>query len=1029
MKPKRFSHFQVFQKCRLLALAAVSSLALLLSVPWAAGASSANKNGAKQDVVDQLRFRPDEDNESRAVQTEILVSVSEEKAIQQLKRIIGMRKGTGVEPDLHFRLAELYMRRSKTTRFFELSEAGDGLGRSTQPTLVKNKSTRGYLQQAIAVYEQIEKKFPRYSQMDAVVFNKAFAYQQLGREALAEQGYRLVTSRFTDSPLVADSLLALGEMAFVQKKYDTALEKFLEVKKYPNSRVYPYALYKAAWAHYNLHNAAAALRELEEVVAFGRKVRAEGLDSRLDLRREALADMTVFFEDVLSAEEAVPYFRKWASQEEIGDVLLRLAALYQRHGKRQAERKVLESFIAKFPTHEVRPKAHDSLVWSYEGDTKREEALRELQAFHEVCKEKSSWSKAQARNRAESQARDNEQSPQPKFTASRQAEPTPPGQTLPATCRDEVDETALKLANKWQRLWAKNPSIGLFSQISKAAFEIYLFEKPEDDSVNRARFDFGELLFKRQEYRAAAMQYVIVGKTSQDPVLRHDGGYGALVSLEKAVGDVWSDADEKLFQEWARSYVTRNPKGQYVVDIEFKMAFIAYEKKRYDEAAPRLKKLGWAFPDNPKGLRAQDLYLDILNLRKDYAQLRGEVSELRRLAKNPERHSVLTRIYQEAYFAEIQQYEEQGKTQQAIAEYQKFAKENPQSPLATGAIWNVAQIHEKAQQHQAFAEAMAKFAEQFPKDKRAKDALVLAAKRFQDLGEIEKATLCVDRLVSLDEEKSAYWLRLSMEFNFVTGQKSQARGHAERLRKMLKGTELHSFLKQWAESEQQFGDAATHQKLVAELADLGYEPFRSQVQLARLNDLFEKGHDAQAFALAKDLVGSKSAESKIRARARLIQARILEKEFRAQSVKAKVDRIALVLAIKTEKLAKAQEAYQAAMRFADPRVNVEALRQLSGCFEHYVTALRAIRLEESVSVADRKVFANEIESLVVPMEEKAVESMAQAVQQAEKARFFDKTASDLRQELKRLNMQSDRISEIQVQSPDIAVPQFSGESV
>ena len=58
------------------------------------------------------------------------------------------------------------------------------------------------------------------------------------------------------------------------------------------------------------------------------------------------------------------------------------------------------------------------------------------------------------------------------------------------------------------------------------------------------------------------------------------------VSLEKATNDKWSAEDEKNFHQLASEYVQKNPKGQYRLDLEYKMALLAYERERYDEAAP-----------------------------------------------------------------------------------------------------------------------------------------------------------------------------------------------------------------------------------------------------------------------------------------------------------------------------------------------------------------------------------------------------------------------------------------------------------
>ena len=63
----------------------------------------------------------EKENEIRALKTELLVNATEEKAMGQIRKLIQMHKGSAMEADLQMRQAELYMRMSKTSRFFEMN--------------------------------------------------------------------------------------------------------------------------------------------------------------------------------------------------------------------------------------------------------------------------------------------------------------------------------------------------------------------------------------------------------------------------------------------------------------------------------------------------------------------------------------------------------------------------------------------------------------------------------------------------------------------------------------------------------------------------------------------------------------------------------------------------------------------------------------------------------------------------------------------------------------------------------------------
>ncbi len=173
-----------------------------------------------------------------------------------------------------------------------------------------------------------EKRFGGYSQMDLVIFNHAFARQALGQDKEADALYWSLIQHFPDSPLVPDAHLAIGEIDFQNAQFQAALDHFNAIRKYPESRVYPYGLYKAAWTRYNMRDTAGGLRNLEEVVAFGDSVVKNHLDAKLDLRKEALNDMTLFYEDVFPSTKAFSYFQKQAGESDLPPLIMKLADLY-----------------------------------------------------------------------------------------------------------------------------------------------------------------------------------------------------------------------------------------------------------------------------------------------------------------------------------------------------------------------------------------------------------------------------------------------------------------------------------------------------------------------------------------------------------------------------------------------------------------------------------------------------------------------------------------------------------------------------
>ena len=973
---------------------------LTLIIATFSGSTVWSKSKTENEPLEKLKMVEGDEvgNEVKALKTEMLIIATEKKAIDQIQKLIKKHKGSAMEPELLFRLAELYMRRSKTERFFEVHRSSETVV-SLAPRLTQNASSKSAIRDAVQIYDRIQKNFPRFEQMDVVLFNNAFARQQIGEESTSEKLFWQVIQKFPDSYLVPDCYLSIGEMNFTRGKFQIALDHFNAIKKYPQSRVYPYGLYKAAWAHYNLRQTEEGLRHLEMVVTFGREVEKNQWDQKLDLRKEALADMTIFFGDVHAAKDAFKYFQSQAQTSELPQVLLRMAKLYERHSRYNDKSQVLQDLIANLPTAEILPEAYNEWVLTSEDLKKRSEAVLRLEAFYNVCDPKGKWAQAQKGNIK-----------------------------IVDECQESLQDTSLRLASKWLKTWKKNPDYPEFADATEKAFEIYLRRAKPSEETSESRFAYAELLFQRKKYRLASEQYAMVSTTGvKSKSVAHDAAYAAVLSLEKAVGDKWNEKDEKTFQTLANTYVTQNPKGQYRLDVEFRLGLIAYEKNRYEEAAPIFKRLGHEFATVDKGVKSQDLYLDILNIKKDYTGLREYTRSLMKVAKDDIRKLKLQKIYEEAYFLQIQKMEEDKKYDVALVEYTKFAKENGKSPLAEKAQWNAMQLHFKLLDFAGGAIAAEQYYDSFPSSPTKLEALMRSAQTFESMGQLQDAARVLSKLVVADEANATKWKTLAADFLALSGQFNSAKKlYAELKAKASDKTSIEiseklMMIEKFSQNEKAAND------LLLVIARSGVQPQSSLAKAELLERTYASGNINEAFKDAKEIVGLSGASNSAKARARYIQAQILEEEFTKQSVKSKVDRLATVIAIKTEKLDKAQQAYQATIKYGDPKVSLKAMKRLAACYTHYVSAIRNMPMPEGLNSQEQEALKTELNRLAIPLEEKGVDTIAQALESAKSMGLRDSSVADLQVELDRVNMNSKKPAmPLEITEPQVVVPRPTG---
>jgi len=916
-----------------------------------------------------------------------------------------------IEADLQLRLAELYMRRAKSDRFFELNRESD-FAVKLAPQRLKKASSKRMVRTAVGIYDYIQRKFPNYDKIDVVVFNNAFARQQLGDDSHAEKLYWKVIKSYKYSNLIPDSHLAIGEMAFRQKKFAHALEHFEAIKKYPQSRVYPYGLYKAAWTQYNLRRTMVAMKELEKVVAYGKEVEAQHLDARLDLRKEALSDMALFYGEILSSKSAYAYFEKQAKHEEIGDLILKLARIYDRHSMYKDKDIVLRDYIDENPKDKIVPEIFDQLVWNYEKMKDRSKTIAQLNKFFELCSADSSWSRSQ------------------KLDKKLKYEPD---------CISKVRKSSLRLSEKWLALWKKNQSYPEFADSAEMAFEIFLRDNPPRAKTNKARFAYAQLLFQRDKWRKASENYDLVGRATQQKELGHNARYAAILSLEKAVSskkkkskETWSDKDEKRLDELVSQYVTHHRAGRYRLDVEFKRALVAYEKSNYKVAGPIFYKLGETYSRAKKGLKAQDLYLDILNQNKDYSGLKKYSKKLLTRNKSMKKRMLkIQGIYEQSYFLEVQSTEEGGKLNEAIKGYKKFANSNPKSPLAEKAWWNAVQLHFKLNDFVGGAKAAQLLYKKFPKSKNAVSALLRSAQSYEAMGQLTEAADVLQQLSRIDQKSKWKWLSLAADFLVLKGDISKARQiYGELTQSKEPNLAFHGVSQLEKLDSKSKSHSARHEKLLKEIITSKRQPQASLAQLYFVDKAYEAKDYKSAFSEAMKLLRMNSNSSiYANSKARLIQARVLEDEYQRQSVKSHIDRFTTVFAIKTEKLQKAQKAYQDVVRYGDPSISIQSMEALSKLYTSYVNLLKNMPIPRGLQESEVPAFKAEMNKLGFPLEEKGVDTMAEALNQAKKLRLHDGSIPRVQHELDLLNMKNGPSPFVQVDEPPMVVPTAKGAGV
>jgi cellulose synthase operon protein C len=919
------------------------TLALLLLVPLFVSAASKDDRGLLPELNTQKSTEKESD--SQALKSEVIISKTENKAIEALQNILKKKKGTAQEPDLLNRLAELYMRKSKSGRFFDLQRSSNQKTISSFP--VAQDKGSDWLHKAIKVYNQILTQFPKFNETDSVLFNSAFAYQQLNLKKNSEANYKALIERFPNSPILPDSLLALGELLYDQGRFADAKIYFEKIENYPDSRVYVYGLYKLGWAHYNLKNSSDAIKKLKLVVERNPPEIENTNKKGYYLRKEAIRDLVLFIGEVYQAEDLYDFFKAIVTTDELGPALFDMAKLYDSYSRLKDIHIFLNEFIKKEPDNMYVVKSHILMAETYETLKKRDQVISELSMAGEDCVVGSRWRKNQT------------------------------AEAVNEICQTEFKRSSLDLAKRWWEIWQKNKTHKEFSLLTETILKLIIKNEDVATPDLKTRNILAELQFQIEKFDEASENYYFVATNSTDKKEAHDALYASLYSVEKELEKKPSDKKKDQRKKLAMEYYTRFPEGEHFFPVGLKVAVTYYEDKNYEEALKVLAVTEKSKTDVTVRSKSQDLILDIYNIQKRYTELKNLSQQYLKESKDETRTKSLVKINEESHFSEIQVKNSQLTPMEQTQNLVGYYESHKGSELGMRALIDALKIYQANKSLNKFAVSAEELLKLYPNYDKKTNLIKDLINSYTDLTNLKKAGDWSLKLAAMEKANKNLYTENAADLFLLDGQSKEARTLYQQLltdSSKDKRIQLFSKIKATLDASK---DQKEIQKINGIIMELNIEPFATEVLTEKAVALYNDKNYKDAFELTMKILKRDSA-SEHRAKARFIQGQILEQEYVSQSMKTtKEDRLGLLIQLKTERLEKAQTAFLSVTKMSTaPDLVKSSFEAIDRCYSHYIEALSTMPLPETLSANDQAELRSEIKKLLGPIEEKRKENLA-----------------------------------------------------
>jgi len=227
-----------------------------------------------------------------------------DRSIGETERLISKSRNAPYLPDLQFRLAELYVEKSRYVYYLQVESRPEGASGA-----IVSPETRLMKQKAVQMYYRLLREYPDFKDGDQVTFYLAHEQRELGQfdEMLKTLGD--LTRKFPNSPLRLESEQILGDHFFDKADLVEAEKHYQAILEAPPSPVHDLARYKMGWIRVNQAKHAEAVTFFEAAAA---SAPLPGMDVKkaLNVKREALLDLVYSYTEAKPPKGALNYFEK-----------------------------------------------------------------------------------------------------------------------------------------------------------------------------------------------------------------------------------------------------------------------------------------------------------------------------------------------------------------------------------------------------------------------------------------------------------------------------------------------------------------------------------------------------------------------------------------------------------------------------------------------------------------------------------------------------------------------------------------------
>lgn len=776
-----------------------------------------------KDVVDGLIRK------NKVAETEYITHYNETQAISSAQSLIKKHSGTRLEPDLRHRLADLYIRKSKTRNFLDqiMKKKGKDLASEFESVPEKQKA----LKAAIFELQTIEKQYPRYKKMDEVFYTMGMTYLKLGQVDLGERPFLNLVRRYKSSVLVQDSNLSLAEIYYHQKNYKNSEAYFSKLVDDEKHNAQSYSLYKRAWTKYYQHKYLTAFQDMKSAYILSSKKK-----TGFDVTSEVITDLPLFTTEVFKGDQVLAQLSSFIKDEnKLNSSLDDHAKVYSERSDYKDEIAVLNVLLKRSKTSAQKFEYLARLSMSYEKTDNFDSCADYYAQAHKLLNQK-----------------------------------------VDDATKEEFLVFGRNLVKNTYKQWTKADEKAKKKIVLKPILRIgdLAHTTMPDSDKQKPKFIniLAELNFDINNFTVASKYYELASDVSKDQTESHELLYSAIVANEKSVSnDKWTNDKVLRQRHLVQKYDHKYPAGKYGLEVLYKFARVEEKFGKQSLALSTFRRLGSQYPDTVKGKDSQDFVIKIYEKNKDFVAVNKYLGEIIPKSKDTARLAVLKPIYDNSFFLMAENNEKKRRYSNAISNYNDYLKFSYLKAKTSEAAWNIAINYKKAGLHKSAAESYLAFYKANSKHSNAKLSLeesLSLYEKISNFSKVEEVALILESITAPPEK-----LKWSYSIARVQIKNKKFKDSEARFYKLVQvtdpklNTEIHQYLFDHVEKfKLGFKNNALR------VLQTGNEPFKSEALLRVAMDFLDDKKTVQAKAKFVEVLNSRGALAESKAKASIFLA-------------------------------------------------------------------------------------------------------------------------------------------------------------